>query len=127
MINPSNKDYRQGETIRSFNIIVFGGPTSVTLSGLPEGLSYASGAVSGTVASDAEAGTYSVTITASDAVGVGANGEFTITVTEPGAGILQLRLFSVPVWQLSLVPASLLLLLLAYRRWRSGRGETTLG
>ncbi len=127
VINPSDKNYRQGETIRSFNVIVFGGPTTVTLSGLPDGLSYASGAVSGTVASDAKAGDYSVTITASDAIGVGATGEFTITVTEPGAGILQLRLFTVPVWQLSFVPASLLLLLLAYRRWRSRRAEATLG
>ncbi len=121
LINPSDKDYSQGETIQSFNVIVFGGPTSVTLSGLPDGLSYASGAVSGTVASDAKVGTYPVTITASDATGLGATGEFTITVTEPGAGILQLKLFSVPVWRLALVPPALFLLLLAYRRWRSNR------
>ena len=28
VINPSDKNYRQGETIQSFNVIVFGGPTT---------------------------------------------------------------------------------------------------
>ena len=54
--DPGDKSYEQGEAITAFDISVSdadGDDVTVTLSGLPSGLSYASGRVSGTVADDA--------------------------------------------------------------------------
>ena len=66
IVNPYDKVYRQGETISPFAIHVSGEPVSVGIDGLPDGLTYAGGTVSGTVPHDAAAGAYVVTITASD-------------------------------------------------------------
>ena len=89
---PSDKSYEQGETITAFGITVTdadGDAATVTLSGLPSGLSYASGQVQGTVAADAAAQAHTVTIEADDGVNAAVTETFTITVTEGGAGPVQ--------------------------------------
>ncbi len=83
---PGDKTYEQGEAIAPFAIQVTDpSSTTVTVTGLPTGLSYASGQVQGTVAADADVKAYTVKITA-DGRGYPAVTEtFTITVTPPGA------------------------------------------
>ncbi len=83
---PGDKSYAQGEAVTAFSIAVSdadGDTPTVTLAGLPSGLSYASGQVSGTVAADATAQDYTVTITANDGVNADVTETFTVTVTEP--------------------------------------------
>ncbi len=83
--DPGDKTYEQGETITAFGITVTdadGDTPTVTVTGLPSGLSYANGQVSGTVAADATAQTYTATISADDGVNPAVAATFTITVTE---------------------------------------------
>ena len=80
---PGNKTYEQGETIAAFAIQVSDPASTVTVTGLPTGLSYASGQVQGTVAADAEVKDYTVTITATGTGWPDATKTFTITVTSP--------------------------------------------
>ena len=61
-----------------------GDAATVTLSGLPSGLSYAAGQVQGTVAANATVQVYTVTISADDGVNSPVTETFTIAVTEPG-------------------------------------------
>ena len=85
---PSDKTYEQGEAITAFDITVTDAdedPVTVTVTGLPSGLSYASDQVSGTVADDATAQDYTVTISADDGVNMAVTETFTITVAEPQA------------------------------------------
>ena len=91
--NPGNKQYSQGQTITAFRIAVTdadGDEVTVGVSGLPAGLSWSSGQVSGTVSADAAARDYRVTVTADDGVNDAVTAEFTITVngapviTNPG-------------------------------------------
>ena len=85
--DPGDKSYEQGEAITAFGITVTdadGDAVAVTVTGLPSGLSYASGQVQGTVAADAAAQAYTVTVTADDGVNSAVTEAFTITVTEPG-------------------------------------------
>ncbi|MCY4660878.1 MAG: putative Ig domain-containing protein, partial [Acidobacteria bacterium] len=82
---PGSKTYEQGETIAAFAITVSdadGDPVSVTVNGLPSGLSYAGGQVQGTVSSSAPAQSNGVTIRADDGVNAAVEATFTITVTE---------------------------------------------
>ena len=81
--NPGDKNYEQGETITRFNITVVdsGDRPTVTVSGLPVGLSYISGRVSGTIDSNATAKDYVVTVSADDGVNPVVSATFTITVT----------------------------------------------
>ncbi|MDE2904878.1 MAG: Ig-like domain-containing protein, partial [Acidobacteriota bacterium] len=81
-----DKTYEQGETITAFGITVTDADNdtlTVTVTGLPSGLSYANGQVSGTVAADATVQAYTVTISADDGVNAAVTATFTITVTEP--------------------------------------------
>ncbi len=81
---PGSKTYEQGETIAAFAITVSdadGDPVSVTVNGLPSGLSYANGQVQGTVSSSAAAQAYGVTIGADDGVNAAVEATFTITIT----------------------------------------------
>ena len=83
---PSDKTYEQGEEITAFDVTVTdadGDDVTVTLTGLPSGLSYTSGQVQGTVASDATAQAYTVTIEADDGVNAAVTATFTVTVTAP--------------------------------------------
>ena len=83
---PGDKTYEQGEEITPFGITVSDAdsdPLTVTLTGLPSGLSYTSDQVQGTVAANAAAKDYTVTITADDEVNTAVTETFTITVTEP--------------------------------------------
>ena len=69
--NPGDKTYEQGEEIASFGISVSDGDqdtVSVTVTGLPSGLSYTSDQVQGTVAANAAVQDYTVTISADDGV-----------------------------------------------------------
>ncbi len=82
--SPGSKTYEQGETIAAFGVAVTdadGDPVTVTLSGLPSGLSYTSGQVQGTVSASAAAQSYTVTVRADDGVNSAAESTFTITVT----------------------------------------------
>ena len=82
---PGDKTYEQGEEITPFGITVTdadGDTLTVTLTGLPSGLSYTSGQVQGTVSADATAQAYTVTIEADDGVNTAVEETFTITVTE---------------------------------------------
>ena len=86
--NPGDKSYEQGEEITAFGITVTDGdsdPVTVTVTGLPSGLSYTSDEVQGTVAADATAQAYTVTITADDGENAAVTETFTVTVTEPAA------------------------------------------
>ena len=86
---PANRTYVQGETITPFGITVTdaeGDPVTVTVTGLPPGLSYTSDQVQGTVAANAATQAYTVTITANDAVNEADTAAFfEITVT-PASG-----------------------------------------
>ena len=89
--NPGDKTHKQGETITAFGITVTdadGDTVTVTLSGLPGGLSYASGQVQGTVAAGAAAQAYTVTISADDGVNTAVTATFTITVSENAAPVI---------------------------------------
>jgi hypothetical protein len=68
----------------SHQVVASNSPTSYAASGLPSGLSIntSSGLISGTVSSSASAGVYSVSITATNAGGTGAQ-TFALTVTIP--------------------------------------------
>ena len=82
--NPGDKTYEQGEAITAFAITVTdadGDDVTVTLSGLPSGLSYTSGQVQGTVAGDAAIQDYTVTISADDGVNPAVTATFTFTIT----------------------------------------------
>ena len=84
--SPGARTYEQGETIAAFAITVSdadGDTVTVTVSGLPSGLSHANGQVQGTVSSTAAAQAYPVTIRAHDGVNAAVEATFTITVTEP--------------------------------------------
>ena len=83
--DPGDKTYAQGASITAFDITVTdadGDTPTVTVTGLPSGLSYASGQVSGTVAADATVQDYTVTIRADDGVNADVTETFTITVTD---------------------------------------------
>ena len=85
IVNPGNREYGRGETITPFFIGVRdadGDTVAVQVTGLPAGLSWspAPGQVSGTVAADAAARDYTVTVTADDGVNEAVTGDFTITV-----------------------------------------------
>ena len=83
---PDDRTYEQGETITPFGITVTdadGESVTVTVTGLPSGLSYANDQVQGTVAADAAAKAYTVTISADDGVNAAVTATFTITVTPP--------------------------------------------
>ena len=83
---PGDKTYEQGEAITAFGITVTDADNdtlTVTVTGLPSGLSYTDGQVSGTVASDATAQDYTVTISADDGVNAAVTAAFTITVAPP--------------------------------------------
>ena len=82
---PETKVYEQREAIEAFSIAVRdpdGDDVTVTVSGLPPGLTWSSetGMVSGTVAADAALQTHTVTVTANDGVSDAATETFTITV-----------------------------------------------
>ena len=83
--DPGDKTYAQGASITAFAITVTdadGDTPTVTVTGLPSGLAYASGQVSGTVAQDAAVQDHTVTITADDGVNADVTETFTITVTD---------------------------------------------
>ena len=97
IVNPGNKFYHQGQDIEPFTIVVTDAPkcancadqrapdsfVSVFVTGLPDDLSFtAGGDVSGTVAADAPARAYTVTVTADDGVNDDVTATFTITVRE---------------------------------------------
>ena len=116
VISPGDKVYRQGETIRPFTIHVTGGPATVTLNGLPEGLAYGDGNVTGTLPGNATAGAYVVTVTASDGASSDSV-EFGIAVLEVDRGTLGADLASM-TWLLALAAGLLLILFFAWRRRR---------
>ncbi len=81
---PGGKTYQQGQEITAFGITASdsdGDDVTVTISGLPSGLSYSSGQVQGTVSASATAQDYTVTISADDGVNTAVTATFTITVT----------------------------------------------
>ena len=116
---PGDRAYAQGETIGDFAILVTdpdaGDTVTVTVTGLPQGLTYNGGQVSGAVSEEAELRTYEVTVTASDGVNEGATAQFAITVTEPAVCV------SLPAWLLGLGGLALLALVIAYVRERMKR------
>ena len=59
---------------------------TVTVTGLPSGLSYTSDEVQGTVAADATAQAYTVTITADDGENAAVTETFTVTGDRAGGG-----------------------------------------
>ena len=81
--DPGNKSYDRGEAIVAFAITATDQDDTPTIavSGLPAGLVYGSGQVSGTVAASATVQAHTVTITASDAINTDVTLDFTITVT----------------------------------------------
>ena len=93
-----------------------GGPATVSLAGLPDGLAYTGGQVSGTVAEDAATGTYNVTITASDDDGAAATAEFSITVTEADSEVLHAGVSSIPAWIIAAIVVPLLALMIVHRK-----------
>ena len=69
--HPGNKRYQRGDTIESFRIVATdpddGDTATVTaVTGLPDGLTWSDGMVSGTVATDAAERSYTVQVTATD-------------------------------------------------------------
>ena len=84
---PGDKTYEQGEAITAFDITVTdadGDTVTVTVTGLPDGLSYANGQVSGTVSQDADVQDYTVTISADDGTNDAVTETFTVTVIAEG-------------------------------------------
>ncbi|MDE2751739.1 MAG: Ig-like domain-containing protein, partial [Gemmatimonadota bacterium] len=81
---PGDKTYQQGQAITAFGITTSDADNdevTVTVTGLPSGLSYANGQVQGTVSASATAQAYTVTVSANDGVNTAVTGTFTITVT----------------------------------------------
>ena len=84
--NPGDKRYTRGNAITAFAIIVTdddaGDTVTVSVSGLPDGLSYSAsaGEVSGAVDASAVAKGYTATITARDGVNDAVTETFTVTV-----------------------------------------------
>ena len=78
-----NRSYEQGQTIEAFPIPVTDQDDTpeVTVTGLPDGLTWSSGRVSGTVAANAPARAHTVTVTANDGTNADVTDTFTITVT----------------------------------------------
>ena len=86
--DPGDKTYEQGEAITAFGITATDAdsdPLTVTLSGLPSGLSYANDQVQGTVAADVAAKIYTVTI-ADASAGEGDPITFTVTLDKAVSG-----------------------------------------
>ena len=82
---PEDKTYDRGDAIAPFDVAVSdadGDTVTVSVSGLPGGLTYsqATGRVSGTVAADAAARDHTVTVTANDGVNDPVTATFTIRV-----------------------------------------------
>ena len=83
--DPGDKTYAQGASITAFDITVTdadGDTPTVTVTGLPAGLAYASGQISGAVAQDAAVKNHTVTITANDGTHPDVTETFAITVKE---------------------------------------------
>ena len=123
---PADKSYARGETITAFDIEVSGSPATVILTGLPVGLSYSGGSVSGTVAANAALGSYTVTIAATDGVSDTVSAQFTIKVTEMELAatdetVVRGSLFAMPGWPILLLALLALALLYAYNKWRRSR------
>ena len=82
--DPGAMTFFPGETITSFPVTVTDpdgvDTVTVTVEGLPDGLTWSGGMVSGTVSSSATEQDYTVTITANDGVNDPVTAEFTITV-----------------------------------------------
>ena len=83
IVSPEDRAYDREEEITAFRIAA-SDPESdaltVTVTGLPDGLTWSSGQVSGTVAAAAGARDYTVTVAASDGLGEAVTGDFTIRV-----------------------------------------------
>ena len=95
--DPGYKSYYKGETIESFDIIVTDAEDtpSVEVSGLPPGLSYGNGQISGTVSSDALVQDYGVSITADDDCNDPVTETFTINVNVNNPPVITTTTFSV--------------------------------
>ena len=81
--NPGDKTYDRGAAITAFGITANdadGDTVTLGVSGLPTGLSWSSGQVSGTVDASATVQTYTVTVTANDGVGAAVTLDFEIKV-----------------------------------------------
>ena len=97
--NPGNKSYEQGATIVAFAIAVSdadsGDTVTVTVTGLPTGLSYNSGTgtVSGTVSESATIQNYTVNITASDGTAT-VRSSFTVGVMKKPTPTVTLECFT---------------------------------
>ncbi len=99
--DPGDKSYVQGTSITAFDIEVSdvdGDTVTVTVTGLPDGLSYdaTTKKVSGTVARSATVKDYTATISADDGTNTAVTETFTVTVTSAPTGVT-----------LSAVPSSL--------------------
>ena len=84
----TDRSYDQGQTIGAFSIEVTDQDdteVTVTVTGLPDGLTWSSEMVSGTVATDATARDYTVTVTANDGTNDDVTDTFTITVAANSA------------------------------------------
>ena len=84
---PDDKSYAQGATITAIDIAVSDADNdtlTVTVTGLPDGLSYdaATKQVSGTVSKTAAVQDYTATITANDGTNTAVTQDFTVTVTD---------------------------------------------
>ena len=81
--DPGNKSYERGQTIVAFAITVADSDDTpaVTVEGLPAGLAYSGGQVSGTITTAATVQDYTVTITAADGINADVTLDFTIAVT----------------------------------------------
>ena len=85
---PGNQTYQQGQTITAIDFKVTdvdGDEVTLTVSGLPAGLSYTNALLQGTVSASATAQDYTVTVSADDGANAAVTGTFTITVTEPSS------------------------------------------
>ena len=82
---PGDQTYEQGQTITGIDFKVTdedGDEVTLTVSGLPSGLSYTNSLLQGTVSTSATAQDYMVTVSADDGVNAAVTGTFTITITE---------------------------------------------
>ncbi len=85
---PGDQTYEQGQTITGIDFKVTdedGDEVTLTVSGLPSGLSYTNSLLQGTVSATAATQDYTVTVSADDGVNPAVTATFTITVTEPGS------------------------------------------
>ena len=81
--NPGHRTYELGESITAFGITATDAdsdPVTLTVTGLPPGLSYTNGQVRGTVSTGAAAKDYAATVTADDGVNAAVTAAFTVTV-----------------------------------------------